>query len=289
MPGMVIGSSASFVGQGEIGAADASVTNVAVGQVTETDTAQPITWAPKNRLVNQVIETDIAQAITRVKIYAVGQVTKTDTAQPITKAISKPVGQVVETDTAQALGIVKYNPVDQIVETDTAQPISTVKLLSVPQVVETDTAQPITVGGATEVAVGQVIETDTAQPINVLVISKEVAGATGGWGQQERKPWPLPPPAFPLEKEIPYTPIVEKVRLRRWIDSIPKKPNLTYKGIIYIPPPKVDRPIKPNVRIAQRFKQKEDGNVPMAEIIKYYRNRDEEENLVIALLMQDKF
>ena len=36
---------------------------VPVGQVTETDLAQPIAWAPKRRLVGMVSETDIAQAV----------------------------------------------------------------------------------------------------------------------------------------------------------------------------------------------------------------------------------
>lgn len=37
---------------------------VAVGQATETDTAQAISWAPKRRLVGQVSETDLAQGMT---------------------------------------------------------------------------------------------------------------------------------------------------------------------------------------------------------------------------------
>ena len=58
---------------------------VAVGQVTETDLAQAVTWAPKARLVNQVTETELAQAITRRKIRAVAQAVETDLAQAIAR------------------------------------------------------------------------------------------------------------------------------------------------------------------------------------------------------------
>jgi hypothetical protein len=58
---------------------------VAVGQVTETDLAQPVAWAPKRRLVGQASETDLAQPITPVtaQIIAVGQASETDLAQPV--------------------------------------------------------------------------------------------------------------------------------------------------------------------------------------------------------------
>ena len=46
---------------------------VAVGQVTETDTAQAVAWAPKRRLVAQASETDAAQALTARKTAAVAQ------------------------------------------------------------------------------------------------------------------------------------------------------------------------------------------------------------------------
>lgn len=119
---------------------------IAVGQVTETDTAQAIAWAPKRRFVNQVTETDLAQPITRRKTAAVGQVVETDLAQPIARLKTKLVSQASETDLAQAIvrsGITV--PVGQVIETDVAQPIAVNPIRRlVGQVTETDVARAIT-------------------------------------------------------------------------------------------------------------------------------------------------
>lgn len=55
---------------------------VAVGQATETDTANAITWSPKHRLVGQALETDLAVGL--VKRVAVAQATETEQALTIT-------------------------------------------------------------------------------------------------------------------------------------------------------------------------------------------------------------
>jgi len=74
---------------------------IAVAQVIETDLAQAITWAPKNRLVGQITETDLAQAIGRLKIKALGQVAEIDLAQAVSWAPkNRLVAQAVETDFA---------------------------------------------------------------------------------------------------------------------------------------------------------------------------------------------
>lgn len=136
---------------------------VAVNQATETDTAQPIAWAPKRRLVNPASETDTAQAIARVKSRALGQVSETDTAQSVGRLKTRSVGQAAETDSAQPVGKAKARAVGQAAETDTAQALTRVKSLAVGQVTETDAAQPI--GRLKTKAIGQAVETDTALPI----------------------------------------------------------------------------------------------------------------------------
>lgn len=55
---------------------------VAVGQATETDTANAITWSPKHRMVGQALETDLAVGL--VKRVAVAQATETEQALTIT-------------------------------------------------------------------------------------------------------------------------------------------------------------------------------------------------------------
>ena len=78
---------------------------VAVNQITETDTANSITWSPKNRLVNQIIETDLAQAITHIKLKLLGQTSETDLAQSINRSKTRGISQISETDTADILTV----------------------------------------------------------------------------------------------------------------------------------------------------------------------------------------
>jgi hypothetical protein len=177
-----------------------------VNQVTETDTAQPITRI-KQREIAQISETDLAQAIARQKIFALAQVNETDTAQAIARIKQKliaqvleideaqpvtqpqtivPVNHATETDTAQAITSRKVKIVGQVAETDIAQAISKLKSRLLGQVSESDVAQALTsrkVKGIAQVnetdsaqailrqkirAVAQVIETDIAQAISKL-------------------------------------------------------------------------------------------------------------------------
>ena len=143
---------------------------ISVDQVSETDTAQAVAWAPKRRLVGQVVETDTAQAMAINPIHRlVGQVVEIDTAQAITVRRTFPVNQVSEVDTAQAITWAPKNRlVARVFETDTAQAMTVRRTFPTGQVEEVDTAQEITVvtGGA-NIAVGQVEEIDTAQAITV--------------------------------------------------------------------------------------------------------------------------
>jgi len=142
------------------------VTNVAVGQATETDTAQPIA-IPLHRMVNQALETDTAQAISPslASVVTVGQAEETDTAQPIRANRTHVLGQATETDTAQPIAHAKTARVGQALETDSAQTITPgVGATPTGQAVETDTAQPIT----PRKSLGQAVERDRAQQITVL-------------------------------------------------------------------------------------------------------------------------
>ena len=98
---------------------------VAVAQVIETDTAQPLLSA-KTALLGQVPAVATAQAIAATPLTRlVGQVTQTSTAQAVTVApLTRLVDQTVSTQTAQA---VTWSPlarqVPQALATDTAQEV----------------------------------------------------------------------------------------------------------------------------------------------------------------------
>jgi hypothetical protein len=148
---------------------------IAVGQVTETDVAQAVTWAPKRRMVGQVVETDLAQAIARIKSVAVSQALETDIAQAISARKTATIGQVLETDVAFGLVLpAQIIAVGQVVETDIAQPIAWApKRRLVGQVFETDIAQPITpISGAVPSEVMVVIR-DTPASTNIRVLIED--------------------------------------------------------------------------------------------------------------------
>lgn len=155
-------------------------TTVTLGQTTETDTAQAITFVPGALAVSlgQAAETDSAQAITAVLgavSIAISQASETDSAQAIAfvpGAISIALGQAAETDSAQAVTAISGATIatlGQALETDSAQSIIFVPgAISVVlgQAAETDTAQTIAPTiGATVVNIGLVTEIDTAQAI----------------------------------------------------------------------------------------------------------------------------
>lgn len=135
---------------------------VAVGQASETDTAQALTH-PKRKAVGQSSEADLAQALTHRKTRAVGQPSEADLAQAMARSKVKAVGQVVETDLAQPVTRVKAKAVGQPSETDTAQAITHRRGVNVGQPTEADTAQAIASHTKAK-AVGLVTEADLAQP-----------------------------------------------------------------------------------------------------------------------------
>lgn len=139
----------------------------AVGQAAETDTAQPVGRA-KQRVVGQATETDTAQPVARTKTRLVGQAVETDLAQPITRSKSRAVGQATEVDTALGVGRQRTRVVGQATETDLAQPVSRRHSRVLGQASEADLAQPVTRLGSHQQAVGQASETDLAQPIRAV-------------------------------------------------------------------------------------------------------------------------
>lgn len=145
---------------------------IAVGQSSETDTAQALSRIKRAALA-QIAETDAAQAITAAKRRAVGQATETDTAQPITQPGEQivAVGQAAETEFAQAIAHYKRLGVLQPAESDSAQPISISKRRAVGQASEADTAQPIGRPGSQTISLGMATETDIALPISRRILS----------------------------------------------------------------------------------------------------------------------
>lgn len=146
-------------------AASTFVLSAVIGQALEADTAQPVSWAPKRRLVGQATETDLAQAIVRSKLRALGQAIETDTAGAVAGRKTRAVGQAVETDIAQALTKAKRKALGQATETDLSQAITARKTRAIGQASEADSAQPVTATGNKIIAVGQAVETDTAQAL----------------------------------------------------------------------------------------------------------------------------
>jgi hypothetical protein len=142
-----------------------SGTTVSVGQVSETDLAQPLT-AHKTYSVAQVSGTNVAQAITPRKTRTIAQVTGVNTAQVVTSRKTKTLVQTSETDLAQLVTANKRVVLGQPNEADTATAtaINPIHRL-VGQVVEADTSQTISPTFATTVDVGQVSESDTSQPL----------------------------------------------------------------------------------------------------------------------------
>ncbi len=150
----------------------ASGQTVAVGQVTETSTAQAVTRR-KTKAVGQVTETSTSQAITRLKRKALGQISETSTAQSMVWKLNRLINQVSETSTSQLITPRKSTTLSQATETSTAQALARLKTKAIGQVTETSTAQAVTTRKI--LAVSQVNESSTAQTLThrkTLVVSQ---------------------------------------------------------------------------------------------------------------------
>jgi len=152
---------------------------IAVGQASETDTAQAITLpAPTVVAVGQGSETDTAQAITKVLgavTIAVNQATETDLARPIavSQGVIIAIGQATESDLAQSIAVYATATIalGQATEIDLAQIIllaGASQTISVGQATETDTAQTISSPTPITIAVGQASEIELALAITLV-------------------------------------------------------------------------------------------------------------------------
>lgn len=141
---------------------------VAVGRVTETETAQALARI-KTRQLGQVTETDAARALTGARTRQVARATETDVAQVITPVqtggeITQPVDRVTETNTARSLNVTKAAALGRVFEVDTAGVTIAVHSVSLGRVIEVDTA------GALETiktaSVSRAGEIDVARPLS---------------------------------------------------------------------------------------------------------------------------
>lgn len=156
------GNESSFGGLKLFGGSPATAATVSVGQVSESDLAQPIT-ARLVRTVAQVTESDSAQPIAANQVRALGQPGENDAAQPIAAQLARVLGQPAELDSAQTIAAQLVRVVAQAGESDTAQPVTARVVSTVAQAAENDSAQPI--AARLVLAVAQAQESDLAQPI----------------------------------------------------------------------------------------------------------------------------
>lgn len=155
---------------------------VAIGQATETDTAQGFTVTTAlAAAIGQASETDTAQALTPVtggspQTVGIGQAAESDTAQALTAGatFAAAIGQAQETDEAQSMTTLVGGAtlISQAIETDTAQPLTAVpgvRTVAIGQATETDSAQAMSAQAAATILAGMALEIDTAQPLTALI------------------------------------------------------------------------------------------------------------------------
>lgn len=119
--------------------------------------------------LGQVSEADTAQPLSRLKSKLLGQLIETDTAQPVTRRKSRTFTEPSTSGTLFTVGKSKLKTINQLTEADTAQTVSKRKSKILGLVTESDSAQPITRGAA---GLGSIVETDTA-----FVLSKKKSKA----------------------------------------------------------------------------------------------------------------
>lgn len=134
-------------------------TTVAVGIVTETDTAQTVA-AAQRRVVGQAVETDSAQALAAAQARAIGLAIESDAALALTSAQRRVIGLVAETDAAQAISAGAAKAIGLITEADQSLPLAIAGGIPVGQAAESDLARPVAALSGT--AVGQAAEADAA-------------------------------------------------------------------------------------------------------------------------------
>lgn len=152
--------------------------SAAIGQVSETDTAQPLgVYVPVGFKVRYFALEGLGPmgagpvgAYTRGQFVSggssatIGQASEADLAQAFTSRQVKAIGQATETDLAQTLAVLQARTLGQASEADSAQPVTQRQSRAIGQASESDTAQSVSQGGAAA-AIGQAVETDAAQAL----------------------------------------------------------------------------------------------------------------------------
>lgn len=140
----------------------ASAQVVAIGQVSSTETAQPL-GRTKRRAVAQTSTTELAQPLTRAKRRAIAQTATSELAQPVTRAKRRAIGQTSTTETAQP--VIRRGLINQVATVELAQPLGRRKSRTLGQVASSELAQPL--GRRKARAVGLVTTTEFAQAVRV--------------------------------------------------------------------------------------------------------------------------
>lgn len=114
---------------------------------------------------------------------------------------------------------------------------------------------------------------------------------TDVWHGRRRKAWPLPPPAFPLEKEEPpqimkFGETAKTEFVPEWIKTIVKKPLTEGRGIYY----PSSTPLEVEIVAPKVVKPKKAKATPgiSTEELNTMQRRQEEEEAIISLLMRDE-
>lgn len=145
---------------------------IAVGLVTETDTALPLESA-KAKAVGLASETDTAQPLESAKTRAAGLAQETDTALGVTGSAAHEVGLASELDTALALAAHKTQTVGLASESDSALALTGRKTLAAGLAAESDVALPLTAEKA--ITIGIAAELDVALPL-ALIAKTQLVG-----------------------------------------------------------------------------------------------------------------
>lgn len=148
-------------------AAPGGAITVVLGQLTETDTPQPIT-KQKFKTVGQASEADTTQPVARAHLRALGQVSEADTTFTIARLKLKVLGSAQETDQVFTIARAgtKTIVLGLIVETDTAQVFSRLKLKTLGSSSEVDSVfTPVRRKTRTS---SQLAETDLLQPVTAV-------------------------------------------------------------------------------------------------------------------------
>lgn len=132
-----------------------------------------------------------------------------------------------------------------------------------------------------------VLQSGTDAPI-VPPVTDAWVGRRRPHDEPTRKAWPLPPPQFHVEQSPKVLTFGDKPATALkpvWLDTLRRKPRGTYRGLVYRPSIETSAPT-PVVRAIQK-----PVLVPISPIdetqIRRKRQQRQEDDLIIALLMQD--